>query len=49
MPRVVISDHAGFEMERRQIAEDAVRLVALAPGASGILWKRAGDSPVADR
>jgi len=28
---VVISDHARFEMERRQIAEEAVRQVALAP------------------
>jgi hypothetical protein len=28
---VVISDHARFEMERRQIAEEAVRQVALVP------------------
>ncbi len=28
---IVISDHARFEMERRQIAEESVRQVALAP------------------
>lgn len=31
MRRVIISDHARFEMERRQIAEETVREVVLAP------------------
>ena len=31
MARIVISDHARFEMQRRGISEDAVLEVALAP------------------
>jgi len=31
MPRLVISDHARFEMRRRRIPEEAVRRVALMP------------------
>ena len=31
MKPVVISDHARFEMERRQIPEDSLRQVAMAP------------------